>query len=750
MPTFEPITDAATIAQLNAALNAGPSAQGPAASPSILPGTDSYVPSSGSGPLQIGITVPGTKGAAPDALPSASGFEPITDPATVAQMNAALAGTPDPASPNAPNPMASSLPGPLGQLANTSNAMFNGMAQGATGNLSDELFSGVAAPFRAAYDATQGHGFDLGRAFNYEQTLGNQVNQNAAALNPVANVAGQIAGGVGLGTGLASKGVTLMAGATPTLMSMVPRAMGEGAAYGALYGFGGGTDLQDRLAQAGTGAAVGGVLGGLGGAIATPFMAAAANKTGMLPDAVTHLQNAFAADNSAGGAGAARVMAAGPNAMAADSGRNAQALLDLATHNQGPGMDAAYNAVQQRAAQAAQTVKGSLNAQLGAPEGLFTTTQVATGAAKAPIAAAYKDAYAHNINWDTPHGENLLAALRRVPKRVLESTRELMQTDGVDPLTEGAIEAVKGRPTVQHIDYIKRALMDTAYKSDGQGKMGGFTNEGRVFKGLATDIRDAATKAVPAYGKALSLAADPITQINAAKMGRELLFDSTPIDRARADIAKMGPKELEALKANVNGYIQDLMDNVRTAISNPNAEAKQAAQALNMLSAPATKAKLGLIPGVDMPRLTRELDQATSALHLQASVRDNSATALRRSTLENSRIMTQEGLLMKARQAKPIEVPQRLIQNLTQSSPQHLARHEQKVFGQVADALTQKRGQDAADFIDQILRSGKLAARSGLGAPSHKVTTMLSALLAARGDMGDRQVTEAIRPTLGF
>ncbi len=156
-----------------------------------------------------------------------------------------------------PNPAASNLPAAAGQAQNTSNAFQSGAMQGMTLGFGDEINAGLMTPIEMGIDLFQGKGFDPGRSFNQALAKNRALDQGDAALNPVANVAGQIGGGFvgpGAGLGWASK--------AKTVGQLALRGGAEGATLGGVYGFGSADgNLQDRLQGAAKGAAFGGVAG---------------------------------------------------------------------------------------------------------------------------------------------------------------------------------------------------------------------------------------------------------------------------------------------------------------------------------------------------------------------------------------------------------------------------------------------------------------------------------------------------------
>lgn len=172
------------------------------------------------------------------------------------------------------NPVASSLPGPLGAFQDFSRAFQSGANQGMTLGFGDELQAGLFAIPEAIGGAIQGRGFDLGQGYNTALDRVRGIDEASAALNPTANVAGNITGNAVLAGSLPN----FSRGAAPTIGSMAGRGVADGLVYGALAGFGTGEELNDRVQQAVTGGAIGaglgGAVGGVAGALANRGVAA--------------------------------------------------------------------------------------------------------------------------------------------------------------------------------------------------------------------------------------------------------------------------------------------------------------------------------------------------------------------------------------------------------------------------------------------------------------------------------------------
>lgn len=214
------------------------------------------------------ITVAGKKVTVDDTFRSLS---PEEQNATVDEIYAAMSGAQE----AAPNPMASSLPGPLGGFQDFSRAFQSGANQGMTLGFGDEMQAGLFSIPEAIGGAIQGKGFDLGQGYNTALERVRGIDEASAELNPLASVAGNITGNAIL----AGSVPNFSRGGSPTIGSMAARGAADGLLYGAVSGFGTGEGLQERLTQAATGGAVGaglgGIAGGVAGALANRGMAAA-------------------------------------------------------------------------------------------------------------------------------------------------------------------------------------------------------------------------------------------------------------------------------------------------------------------------------------------------------------------------------------------------------------------------------------------------------------------------------------------
>ena len=135
-------------------------------------------------------------------------------------------------------------------------AASGGISSGSMFGFDDELGGVVTAPFRAARDQV-----GLSEAYKREVALNRAMKRKQREANPIASTVGEIGGGLATGGTLAKGGLT-MAGRNLPIIGRTGAAALEGAAYGGAYGAGN-ADKRNMLAEAGKGAAIGALTGGL-------------------------------------------------------------------------------------------------------------------------------------------------------------------------------------------------------------------------------------------------------------------------------------------------------------------------------------------------------------------------------------------------------------------------------------------------------------------------------------------------------
>lgn len=550
----------------------------------------------------------------------------------------------------------------------------------------------------------------------------NNIKSNQEALaqsNPVASMAGTIAGSAMTAGGLARAGV-LPSSLLPQGTSLATRVgvgAGEGFGLGALQGAGtgeGDNRVQNALINGAIGAVAGGALPAVAQGVSSAYETIAnnlarnraANAAGTTPEVASNLARILSADGSLGPQGQANMQAAGREAMLADAGPNARSVLDTAIQRGGPGGVLARGRIDERVARDSQALAGALDNALGAPEGVTAARTNIRQGSSAARSNAYDAAYNAPIDYSDPRGVALERLIReRVPGSAINEANRLMQLGGdrsrqilANVADDGSV-TYQTLPDVRQIDYITRALNQAASTGEGQGALGGQTPLGRAYEGLAGDIRRNLRDLVPEYGQALDTAADPIRRSQAVELGSRLLSPSMRRDQLREAVDGYSAAERDALAQGVRSQIDDTIANVTRTVQDGNTDAREAYKAIRDLSSRANREKLTIALGEDRAQpLFDELDRVAQSFQLRGSVADNSRTFARQATNQMVEGMTAPGVFGNLGEGKPLNAGQRIIQAITGNTPEARIARQDEVYSQIADYLTRPSQQAIPAF----------------------------------------------------
>lgn len=527
----------------------------------------------------------------------------------------------------------------------------------------------------------------------------------------------QLGGGVASGMGAAAKIAPMLSNASRAVV--LGTGAGGGATAGAtdafLRGEGG---FENRAKDA----AVGGMIGGLVGAAAPVVAKSVASGVSSAIDALTTnrdlatmnlsrksgdiLQRALSSDGTLGGQGAANIASAGPRGMLADAGVNAAGTLDTVIQRGGPGATNAVRAVQERAALANQDVASALNQTLGQPRGILSMEDALRNGTSSQRSAAYGRAYAAPINYASPEGRQLEQLMSRVNGEHIGLANKMMRAEGVQSkqilarIADDGGVTFEQMPDVRQLDYITRAINQSAKSGEGQGALGGQTDIGRIYQNLSREMRDTLKQAVPEYGAALNTAAQPIRAREALRFGETVLNPQTTRDEVARELRGMSSPERGAVAAGIRSRIDEAVSNVQRVASDPNLDAREATKALRDLSSNAAREKIAAVIG-DQPATTlfKQLDEAMRSLELRAQTASNSKTFARQTVKEGIDQQTTPGPLGLLARGQPVQASRSLVQGLLGTTPEAGLARQDRIYGELAQALTGPRGQDAQQLM---------------------------------------------------
>ncbi len=140
--------------------------------------------------------------------------------------------------------------------------------------------------------------------------------------------------------------------------------------------------------------------------------------------------------------------------------------------------------------------------------------------------------------------------------------------------------------------------------------------------------------------------------------------------------------------------------------------------------------------GAEAETLLRQIDEAAQSAIVRAAVSTNSKTAIRTGIRESVEEMTTPGILGQAMAGDPINTSKSLIQAITGQTAEYTAIQRQRIFEDIARALTEKKGktaQAALDYLEQAMRGQPLtAAQNEFLARQVAGTAMIAGIPAAQ------------------
>lgn len=592
------------------------------------------------------------------------------------------------------------------------------------------IASGVASaikgvPFVGEY-ADEATGAVFGRQAMERQRMAAKGFETA---NPL------LATGLQLGTGVAATVPMAMAAAPAviaragsSLASNVVRGAAAGivagGTEGAVSGYGAGNE-GDRVDSAVTRGAVGAGLGGVIGAAAPVVSrgvsnavrnmrgkpdAAAAARLGGSPQSAEVVGRMLANDDPA--QAAARIAAGGDAAMVGDAGPATAGLLDTAIQRAGPGGRVARSAIDARAGDATGDMVSALDRFLGRP---VPTRQAAKDIAKRSQALrqrAYDVAFSKPIDYASQAGEAVEDALSRIPDRIkraaIQSANEEMQSLGLRnqqimaSIADDGSVTFQQMPDVRQLNALKQALDRLGSETDVFGRP---TAEAITPRRLSRQLSQALKDAVPEYKRATQLGGQKIAEDNALDIGRRVLSTRTTREEVTEAMKGATAAQQRAARTGIRQQIDEAMSNVRRAITDTNMDAREGIQVLRDLSSRANREKLRIVLGDQVTdALLKKVDEASRAFELRASVATNSRTYARQSMDQAVSDLTQPSVIGELLSGSPMQATRKLVQSMTNMTPQARQAVEEKIYGEIATMLTGPRGPQAQAAAAELVR----------------------------------------------
>lgn len=583
------------------------------------------------------------------------------------------------------------------------------------------------------------------------------------------NVLGGVAGSIPMAMAAAPY---VAAAAPATTAGRVAAGFGAGMAGGAtegtIWGAGEGRTARERWVNAKRHGVTGGLFGGiLGGSLPIAgdlFEAAArrykgedvaliAKEFGISTDAATMLRRAFQNNDLEAGK---RIMMAGPDATLADAGRSGQALLDAAAQTGGKPLNIVTQATEGRARNALGVVNEGLDTALGPVRGPRAAAREIAQSTAPARRAAYDAAYSTPIDYSSPQGmaiEELFARVNpKTAQQAIDIANDQLRWKGGErqilaKINDDGTVSFMEKPSVRQLDAMKRAF-DTV---DQQGRdMFGRATDGGLAGEQARAIREATKEATGGdsgtYARALAEGQGKISMDQGLQLGLDMLRKRDITREVFGEQFKALPKDAQEMaKAGLRAHIDDVLSRVNVVASDSNADAREAMQALRMLSSRDAMGKLGVMLGKDARPLIDQLNRAQSAMEMRSSVARNSATAVRQAIQGEGKDIMEPGMIGTLARGKPVDATQRLTQGLLGTTPADDAMRAEAMWTDLAGVLTERRGseraQKALEYIDKALSGQPLKDRE-----SKLIANALLTALTLSGSRAGNQGLAALTP----
>ena len=374
------------------------------------------------------------------------------------------------------------------------------------------------------------------------------------------------------------------------------------------------------------------------------------------------------------------------------------------------------NAAETRAANQADELRPTMDQVLGEPpEGLDTAVDAVASRTAAGREKAYNKAYAQPIDYASGAGlriEGIMDNLaRNAPadfRKAIQSANLNMAADGkenmqflAEELADGTFK-VKQMPNMIQLDYLKQALQDTY---DRTGDIG--------YKKFSEQLRNAGVEAVPQYGKALQLGQEKIVETEVMQMGAKFLQDNVKIDQLKNAVKNASNVEMDAVRLGARNQIEEILDQTRKNIGDvgddkSGATAEESKKLLRILSSKSSRIKLGMVLGESESQiLFKKLDEVESGLQLLNSLGGNSKTAIRTQLNNALDDILEPGVIGSvARGELSVTVP-KIIQLVTQQTPEAILGQKDEILSEVATVLTQTKGREAEAALQLLDKARK-------------------------------------------
>lgn len=456
----------------------------------------------------------------------------------------------------------------------------------------------------------------------------------AKTQHPVANISGQVAGGIGSlgGLGMTATGARLL-GMTGSLPQMIGRGAASGAAINAVDAAIRGNEPVGAAALGGAVGAAAPVVGHVAGAVAAPIATTVRGFLNPTAEATRRVAGAVQRDVAAGSSGltqpeftAARAAGSPVNIMDL-GGETTRALARSAANTSPEGRAILDRTINDRFEGQSNRLADWLRSTFNYPDAVAQQAAL-ENTSRTVNRQAYRQAYDEGAAglW-SPELERLAGsnAVSTAMQNAAKSAKDEAIVSGYGAMNpritfteDGRIQFTRGPngvptyPDLQYWDLVRRELSDAAQRA-GRG-----TSEARRLNTFASALNTELDRLVPSYRQARQGASSFFGAENALEAGQNFVTSKVGNAEARAALARMSPLERQLFQ---DGFVDRFVQQVR--------ESPDRRSILNQIAAsPAARERLSIALGPGRARELTNLLRTESQMDLaRGAVQGNSTTA---------------------------------------------------------------------------------------------------------------------------
>jgi hypothetical protein len=427
-----------------------------------------------------------------------------------------------------------------------------------------------------------------------------------------------------------------------------------------------------------------------------------------------------------------KVTRSGDSRMIADANEAFAKLLDAAGTVSTSIGGQVHKTVGTRVQDTAAQLSGDLDATLGTqPQGTQTILENVAESTKTARKDAYDKANAFPVDYNTPQGVEIIRTLRLLDKTTIDKVNRLFAMEGkkvrikYKGVDKNGNLVFDDLPNTEALNLLKIQLDKVVEGGTDPITKNLLDIDVMVAQAARNSIRDNLKAINPYYADALKQGQGKILTQKAVLLGQQLLTNKITADEVKIFMRNASAEERKAIRQGVREQIENIMSNAKTASTTGRAtDVSEAMKLITDMSSRSVRFKMEQILGKQTAdAMFRRLDEARSAIELQAATRIGSQTASRQQIIGAAETMIERGPLGTLFEAQPVKAIQKLRDFFAGSGEDFLQQRKEEIFKEVADLLT-RTGKGGKDVDTALLYLNKMRKGEDLTQPQASFLTL--------------------------